>query len=65
LLTLTDTRTPDFITPKLLAQNPQALEVYERAMQDAWQAKNQLIDRGVPLELALYLLPNAKADPRR
>jgi thymidylate synthase ThyX len=61
LLTLTDTRTPDFITPKLLAQNPQALEVYHRAMQDAWQAKNQLLDRGVPLELALYLLPNAKS----
>src|ERR1700730_12188238 len=61
LLTLTDTREPDFITPKLLAQNPQALEVYERAMQDAWQAKDQLIDRGVPLELALYLLPNAKS----
>ena len=61
LLTLTDTREPDFITPKLLAQNPQAREVYERAMQDAWQAKNQLIDRGVPLELALYLLPNAKS----
>jgi thymidylate synthase ThyX len=61
LLTLTDTRAPDFITPKLLAQNRQALEVYERAMQDAWQAKNQLLDRGVPLELALYLLPNAKS----
>src|ERR1700675_2692818 len=61
LLTLTDTRTPDFITPKLLAQNPQAFEVYERAMQDAWRAKNQLIDRGVPLEVALYLLPNAKS----
>src|SRR6202035_5633793 len=49
LLTLTDTRAPDFITPKLLAQNPRALEIYERAIQDAWQAKNQLIDRGVPL----------------
>jgi thymidylate synthase ThyX len=61
LLTLTDTREPDFIAPKLLAQNPQALEVYQRAMHDAWQAKNQLLDRGVPLELALYLLPNAKS----
>jgi thymidylate synthase ThyX len=61
LLTLSDTREPDFITPKLLAQNPRAHEVYERAMQDAWQAKNELIDRGVPLELALYLLPNAKS----
>ena len=61
LLTLTDTRAPDFITPTLLHQNSRAHEVYERAMQDAWDAKNQLLDRGVPLELALYLLPNAKS----
>lgn len=61
LLTLTDTRSPDFITPKLLEQNPRALEVYQRAMHDAWEAKNQLLERGVPLELALYLLPNAKS----
>jgi thymidylate synthase ThyX len=61
LLTLTDTRAPDYITPRLLEQNPRALEVYQRAMQDAWDAKNQLLDRGVPKELALYLLPNAKS----
>ena len=28
---------------------------------DAWTAKNQLLDRGVPPEIALYLLPNAKS----
>jgi thymidylate synthase ThyX len=61
LLTLADTRHPDFITPKLLEQNPRAREVYERAMHDAWDAKNRLLDRGVPHELALYLLPNAKS----
>jgi thymidylate synthase ThyX len=61
LLTLTDTRSPDFITPRLLQQNPRAFEVYHRAMHDAWDAKNQLLERGVPLELALYLLPNAKS----
>jgi thymidylate synthase ThyX len=61
LLTLTDTRTPDFITPKLLELNSHARKVYERAMQDAWDAKNQLLDRGVPPEMALYLLPNAKS----
>jgi thymidylate synthase ThyX len=61
LLTLTDTRAPDFITPNLLYQNSRAHEVYERAMLDAWDAKNQLLDRGVPHELALYLLPNAKS----
>ena len=61
LLTLADTREPDYVTPALLKQNTRAKEVYDRAMQDAWQAKNQLLDRGVPEEVALYLLPNAKS----
>jgi thymidylate synthase ThyX len=61
LLTLADTREPDYITPALLKDNPQAKAVYERAMQDAWYAKNQLLARGVPNEIALYLLPNAKS----
>ncbi len=61
LLTLADTRDPDYITPVLLKENPRAKEVYERAMHDAWSAKNQLLHRGVPPEIALYLLPNAKA----
>jgi len=61
LLTLTDTRSPDFVTPMLIAGNAHAKEVYERAMTDAWAAKNELLDRGAPPEIALYLLPNAKA----
>jgi thymidylate synthase ThyX len=61
LLVLTDTRAPDFITPMLIVGNALAREVYERAMADAWSAKNELLDRGVPREIALYLLPNAKA----
>ncbi len=61
LLTLADTRDPDYVTPMLLANNPRAKEVYDRAMHDAWQAKNELLDRGVPPEFALYLLPNAKS----
>ncbi|OLC93996.1 MAG: hypothetical protein AUH86_15500 [Acidobacteria bacterium 13_1_40CM_4_58_4] len=61
LLTLADTREPDYITPALLAANPRAKEVYDRAMHDAWSAKNALLDRGVPLEIALYVLPNAKS----
>src|SRR6202171_2329426 len=61
LLTLADTREPDYITPMLLESNPRAKEVYERAMHDAWNAKNELLDRGVPAEIALYVLPNAKA----
>jgi thymidylate synthase ThyX len=61
LLTLADTRSPDVITPMLIRDNPQALEIFQRAMEEAWAAKNELLDRGVPLEAALYLLPNAKA----
>jgi len=61
LLTLTDMRAPDYLTPMLIADNARALEVYERAMADAWAAKNELLDRGAPREIALYLLPNAKA----
>jgi thymidylate synthase ThyX len=61
LLTLADTRQPDYITPALLNENPRAKEVYDSAMRAAWNAKNQLLDRGVPAEQALYLLPNAKS----
>ena len=61
LLTLADTRSPDYITPMLIRDNPRALEIYQQAMEEAWAAKNELIDRGVSPEFALYLLPNAKA----
>ncbi len=61
LLTLADTREPDYVTPMLLRDNARATELYHRAMREAWAAKNQLFDRGVPLEIALYLLPNAKS----
>src|SRR5690348_8030636 len=61
LLTLADTRKPDYITPMLIRSNSRAGEIYEQAMTEAWAAKNELLDRGVPVELALYLLPNAKA----
>ena len=61
LMTFADTTAPDVVTPRLLRQNPKALAVYERAIGDAWAAKNRLLALGVPLEYALYLLPNAKA----
>lgn len=61
LLTLADTRSPDYITPMLIRENPRALEIYQQAMQEAWDAKNMLLDRGVPPQFALYLLPNAKS----
>lgn len=61
ILTLADTREPDYMTPMLIAGNAKAREVYAQAMADAWKAKNELLDRGVSREVALYLLPNAKA----
>jgi thymidylate synthase ThyX len=60
LMTFADTATPDYITPRLIQNNPAASSVYHRAMQEAWAAKNRLLTLGVPLEFALYLLPNAK-----
>jgi thymidylate synthase ThyX len=60
LLTLADTRQPDYIVPALVAQSPQAHELFVRTMERLWAAKNELLDRGVAPEVALYLLPNAK-----
>src|SRR3954462_1202387 len=60
LLTFADTERPDFITPRLIAANPRANAVFEASMAEAWQAKNRLLALGVPLEFALYVLPNAK-----
>jgi thymidylate synthase ThyX len=60
LMTFTDTSAPDYITPRLIASNPRAKAVYDEAMREAWVAKNRLVALGVPLEFALYVLPNAK-----
>jgi thymidylate synthase ThyX len=60
LMTFADTSTPDYITPRLIASNPQARAIYDCSMREAWTAKNRLLALGVPLEFALYVLPNAK-----
>jgi thymidylate synthase ThyX len=61
LMTFADTTAPDYIAPRLIAANPKALAVFESAMRAAWAAKNRLLALGVPLEFALYVLPNATA----
>jgi thymidylate synthase ThyX len=61
LMTLTDTQKPDYVVPQLIRGNREAGAVFEQAMEEAWTAKNRLLELGVPLEQALYLLPNAKA----
>jgi thymidylate synthase ThyX len=60
LMSFTDTTKPDYITPRLIQSNPQAKAVYDQSMQEAWSAKNRLLALGVPLEHAVYVLPNAK-----
>ncbi|MFQ5817453.1 MAG: FAD-dependent thymidylate synthase [Terriglobia bacterium] len=61
LMLLTDSPAPDTVTPMLIQRNPQARELFDCAMADAWAAKNRLLALGVPREFALYLLPNATA----
>jgi thymidylate synthase ThyX len=60
LMTFADTTEPDYITPRLISANPKARAIYGCAMREAWAAKNRLLELGVPLEFALYVLPNAK-----
>ncbi|MGH9257965.1 MAG: FAD-dependent thymidylate synthase [Vicinamibacterales bacterium] len=60
LMTFADTLQPDYITPRLIASNARARAAYDCAMREAWTAKNRLLELGVPLEFALYVLPNAK-----
>jgi thymidylate synthase ThyX len=60
LMTFADTTSPDYITPRLIAANPRAKAVYDEAMLEAWATKNELLSLDVPLEFALYVLPNAK-----
>ncbi len=61
LMTFADTAAPDVVTPRLIRLNARASDVYRRAIAAAWVAKNRLLELGVPLEYALYVLPNAKA----
>ena len=60
LMSFVDTTEPDYVTPRLIASNPAASDAYARAMRAAWEAKNRLLALGVPLEFAMYVLPNAK-----
>ena len=61
LLSFVDTVGPDYVVPRLIAANAAARAAFERAMHTAWDAKNRLLALGVPLEFAMYVLPNAKA----
>jgi len=58
LVIFSDTREPDYIIPKLIEITPEALEVYKVHMKRMWDVKNKLIDMGVPIEYARYIIPN-------
>ncbi len=50
---------PDVIIPADIARVPAALEEYHATIQALWDAKNRLLEAGVPSEQVLYLLPNS------
>ena len=50
---------PDFVTPALIEQAPEARELFERELRALFTAIDRLLEGDVPAEAALYLLPNA------
>lgn len=61
LLTRIHTKKPDYITPKIISSNADLRKELDDTAKALWEAKNRLIDEGVPVESAVYLLPNATA----
>src|SRR6266542_3899441 len=52
---------PDYIVPMLVADVPEAHDLYRKTMVETWEAINALRSRGISDEYAAYLLPNAVA----
>lgn len=52
-------KNPQFVTPEEIEANPEALEVYNVAMINAWDAYCKLQEIGLKNEMARYVLPNA------
>jgi thymidylate synthase ThyX len=55
-----NSRDPDVIVPWAIRQNQQALEEYDAVVRTLTEARNSLLDRGVPHEATFYLIPNAQ-----
>jgi len=60
-ITLAYNGTPDYITPMLIAQNPEIKARYDVIMHTIFANVNKAIEMGIPREQALLLLPNALA----
>ena len=61
LLAATSCLDPDYMTPMLVRGNAEVEDFYHQTMQEAWQARNRLLDMGVSPSFAVYVLPNATA----
>jgi thymidylate synthase ThyX len=55
-----NSRESDVIVPWAIRQNQQALEEYDAVILALTEARNSLLDRGVPPEATFYLIPNAQ-----
>ncbi|MFQ5780085.1 MAG: FAD-dependent thymidylate synthase [Nitrospiria bacterium] len=53
------TERPDYITPELIRTDPEIEGYYRESMDKCWDGFRKLKKLGVPVEYALYLLPNA------
>ena len=60
LLSRHDTLEPDVVVPELIDADPRARQRFDDAVSSLWSAKNALMEQGVDLRLAQYLLPNAR-----
>ena len=59
VMVFVDTKKPDYITPYQITRNSEAQKVYDEFMKENWEYKNGLLENGVPIEHAQYVLPNA------
>jgi thymidylate synthase ThyX len=55
-----NSREPDVIVPWAIRQNQEARKEYDAVILALTEARNALLDRGVPPEATFYLIPNAQ-----
>ncbi len=55
-----NSREPDVIVPWAIKQNSAARAEYDATVRALTDARNSLLDRGVPAEATFYLIPNAQ-----
>ena len=61
LLSRTVPNHADVVEPELIRDDPSCHALFLDAVESSWDARAQLLQRGVEPELALYVLPNALA----